>query len=142
MGGVTTDLIASESNLREFASLVMEEVLAVANVDLEEYGHQQLQVDETMAYCWRLTDSMGAYKTSAAIDLVNGNEIELEFLFDSVLQRLRKYRPRIKCDHLESLLLLIRAVAKTAEMRKEKGYRSWSPTWGFQSDSGDNEAVK
>jgi ketopantoate reductase len=78
---VTTDLIASESNLREFASLVIGEVVAVANVDLDECGHQQLPVDETMSSCWRLTDSMGAYKTSAAIDLVNGNEIELDFSF-------------------------------------------------------------
>lgn len=181
MGGITTDLIANDPNLRELATLVMREVLILANIDLlssqtsnieesiidesiiEESNKaisipdnaMTLPIEETMSYCWKLTDTMGPYKTSASIDLVSGNAIEVEFLFDAVLQRLKKHREihsqkqqqqqhhhhhhqhyhqqPLKCDHLESLLLMVKAVAHVAELRKEQNMPKWSAVWGFDS---------
>ena len=84
LGGVTTDVIAQGPHLRRLADRVMRDTLSLANADL---AHQHasssasssssssarlLDVSEVRDYCWSLTDGMGAYRPSTAIDLIAG----------------------------------------------------------------------
>lgn len=107
-GGVSTDIIAKDFNLRSLANSLMDETISLANKDLH-YAYssklqslalnedntssepkpvlKQINKDELMKYLWELTDNMGPYKTSTLIDLLSGKDLEVEYLFNKPYQR-------------------------------------------------------
>eukprot|EP01036_Dinobryon_divergens_P057840 gene57840-77189_t len=44
-------------------------------------------MEASKAHCWSLTDGMGAYKTSTVLDLIAGNDLEVEYIFNRPYQR-------------------------------------------------------
>lgn len=119
-GGVSVDVIARDPDLRNYADLVMRDVISLANEELHavQYPGDLFNVDEVRERMWRLTDNAGPYKTSILLDLVNSRDLEVEYIFSRVLDRSRRYSaggPN-KWPYLESLclqvllLLLIAAV--------------------------------
>ena len=123
LGGVTTDIIADDHDLRIIADRIMIDTISLANADILFHFEEDLLVqtttatlerttggqkagetlsdlaaivapklingDEIRSYCWALTDNMGPYKSSTVLDLINGNRLELEYLFNQPLERAR-----------------------------------------------------
>ena len=98
-GGVTTDIVVNDPDLRAGARDTMEEVVAAGNADLESRA-EPLRLDgpaliETM---FRLTDSMGPYRPSTMIDYLDGNPMEVAAIFTAPLTRARElglHTPRL-----------------------------------------------
>eukprot|EP01041_Mallomonas_annulata_P009173 gene9173-19006_t len=114
LGGLTIDIIANDPHLRQLVDIIMTETITLANEDLK-YHHNlnitatqnQLQLqnqhinsnnhtnstlklldmEASKAHCWSLTDGMGAYKTSTVLDLIAGNDLEVEYIFNRPYQR-------------------------------------------------------
>jgi hypothetical protein len=91
----------------------MVDTINLGNAHLEDAGvHSRLPAD-IRTYCWQLMDTMGSYKTSTALDLVNNVDIEAQFLFRNPLDVLRKLKSVPSKEHqqvrvfpyLEGLLL-------------------------------------
>lgn len=171
LGGVTTDIIANDPDLRLIADRIMMDTISLANADIllqykadlqvqtatlgksgEGYDRDQklrndsvsnatlklINGDEIRSYCWALTDSMGPYKSSTVLDLVRGNSLELEYLFNQPLERakaisdLRYKDTRIESStvvgteakvtdwiHLETVVRQVNAMARIAAAKKK-----------------------
>ena len=110
LGGVTTDMITTDVDLRQLADKIMTETLQIANLDLlitnknniiesnDEsdlycYHHNSkdeiklFDIESIKAHCWAIADNIGPYKTSAMLDLLAGQEMEIEYIFNRPLQR-------------------------------------------------------
>ena len=121
LGGVTTDIIANDHDLRIVADRIMIDTISLANADIlfhfegdqlvlstaailesagagceAEEGRSKaaaivapklIDSDEIRSYCWALTDNMGPYKSSTVLDLMRGNRLEIEYLFNQPLDR-------------------------------------------------------
>ena len=115
LGGVTTDIIANDHDLRIVADRIMIDTISLANADILFHFEDQLAIlesagagceaeegrsksaaiaapklinsDEIRSYCWALTDNMGPYKSSTVLDLMRGNRLEIEYLFNQPLDR-------------------------------------------------------
>jgi len=139
MGAITTDVIAKDMHLRSLATNIMEEVIELANDDIKEY-YTDLNIDPK-AYLidqsfkdimWKYTDDMGVYKTSSSLDLVNNQELEVEYLFTNVWNRAihhskkkgsnrKSLYPYI--DHLMKTVHAIAAISKQKRLQNVK----WTP---------------
>jgi 2-dehydropantoate 2-reductase len=102
LGGVTTDVIANDPDLRFLADKIMKDTISLANEDILKANEilttvavkssaalpiNLLDADQVMPYCWNLTHSMGPYKPSTVLDLIGGKEMELEYIFLNPLKR-------------------------------------------------------
>lgn len=106
----------------------MQEVVELANLDLAASGSsERLDGPATRAKLWHLTDHMGPYRTSAAIDLVSGREMEMKYLFGNVLERARYFeRERSRSfSFLVSVLLQVHAIGNLAQLYRLRD-RQWS----------------
>ena len=141
MGAITTDVIAKDKNLRSLATNIMEEVIELANDDITEY-YTDLNIDPK-AYLidqnfkdimWKYTDFMGAYKTSSSLDLVNNQELEIEYMFTNVWNRAIHHTNKKKgsngkslypyIDHLMKTVHAVHAISKQKRLHNIK----WTPT--------------
>jgi 2-dehydropantoate 2-reductase len=87
-GGITTDRITTDPELREAAIASMREVVAAGNADLEDRGEAaRLDADVTVEEMMTLTDAMEAYRPSTMIDFVEGRPMEVEAIFEAPLAR-------------------------------------------------------
>lgn len=89
MNGITVNKIVNDPGLRKLAYLIMDETIAVANKDLLSRGYSETALfgeDEKQAMM-KLSDSMGPYKTSTMIDLINRNPMEVQYVFRKALDR-------------------------------------------------------
>jgi 2-dehydropantoate 2-reductase len=80
MGGITTDKIVGDADLRELATKVMREVVAAGNADLDSVhadARHRLDEAEIVERLFRLTDNMGPYRPSTMIDMVEGRPMEV-----------------------------------------------------------------
>lgn len=159
LGGVTTDVIASDPDLRFLADKIMMDTISLANEDIR-LSHcensafraprgvaavlQLLDPEKVRSYCWDLTDRMGPYKPSTLLDLINGADIELEYIFCLPLQRAREIsdwrRQRSLSDgscsvrgvdvtdwpHLETVVRQVCAIARIAADKRRRGIK-WVP---------------
>jgi len=110
MGGITVDIIMNDPSLRQLASEIMDETIAIANKDLEKkYGQGNFEPlgladKEPMMV---LSDSMGPYKTSTMLDLTNRQPMETRYLFQIPLERARSLG--VAVPHLETIVAQIEA---------------------------------
>lgn len=141
LGGVTTDIIAKDKYLRELATNIMLEVIALANEDIHEFysnrniDYKKYLIDESyIETMWKYTDSMGPYITSSAMDLVNGNELEIEYLFTNVwcrakkLSSLRNKNNNNSYPYLDQLFSVVHGISNIASKKRQSGVK-WSPTY-------------
>lgn len=80
-GGITTDKILADPDLKERARLLMEEVRAAAKC----YGHEIS--DKFLLGQFDVTEKMGAYRPSSLIDYLDGRAVEVESLWGEPLRR-------------------------------------------------------
>lgn len=120
--GVSIDLIVTDPFLREYTDMVMMDTLHLANAHLEEQGVQKRITEDIRGYCWNLADSMGDYKTSTVLDLINNTDIEAQFLFRNPLEVLRRLKLKgLSFPHLEGLLLNVLGTYNLHKRVRSKG---------------------
>jgi len=87
-GGVTTDRIVGDRDLRKTAHTLMEEVIAAGNADLAAKS-EQVRIDglSVIKRMFALTDTMGVYRPSTMIDFIEGRVMEIEAMFGEPLRR-------------------------------------------------------
>ena len=137
LGGVTTQVIANDPHLRRLADRVMTETIDLANADLSNHHSihpnsnlKLIDKEATMLNCWHLTDTMGPYVTSTVLDLVAGNMLETEYIFDEPLRQARRLTqlglggPYPGVEHVVEL---VHAISNIAEEKKRLGIL-WVPT--------------
>jgi 2-dehydropantoate 2-reductase len=89
-GGITTDLVVGDPDLRAAARRSMEEVAAAGNADLAAHGEaSRIDPAAMIDRMFSLTDAMGAYRPSTMIDFVDGQPMEVEEMFVEPLRRAR-----------------------------------------------------
>ncbi len=87
-GGIGTATIVGDAGLRATAERAMREVVAAGNADLAANGSAaRLDEDEVVERMFALTETMGDYRTSMAIDYVLGNELEAEAILANPVRR-------------------------------------------------------
>ena len=90
-GGIGTQTILRDRELRTTAETAMREVVAAGNADLSAANStSRLDVDEVVARMFSLTETMGDYRTSMVIDYVNGAELEVESILGNPVRRARE----------------------------------------------------
>lgn len=90
-GGIGTQTILRDRELRTTAETAMREVVAAGNADLTAANStSRLDVDEVVARMFSLTETMGDYRTSMVIDYVNGAELEVEAILGNPVRRARE----------------------------------------------------
>ena len=108
-GGVTTDRLVGDPGLRAAARAVMEEVLAVGNADLAARGETaRLDVPAIVERYFRVTDAVGAYRSSTVIDFAEGRPLEVDAIFCEPLRRARALG--LDVPYLALLTALLRAL--------------------------------
>jgi 2-dehydropantoate 2-reductase len=90
-GGVTTDIVMHDADLRAAAEGLMRELVAAGNADLTAHGSATLlDGDQVVANMMALTEAMAAYRPSTMIDFVEGREMEVEAIFEAPRRRAAK----------------------------------------------------
>lgn len=112
LGGITVDKIVTDPELRALADKVMDETIATANADLARngLGHSFHLGKKDKEQMFALSDGMGAYRTSTMIDLVEGNPLEVQYLFREPVARANELG--VPVHHLETLLAQIGALQR------------------------------
>jgi 2-dehydropantoate 2-reductase len=80
MGGVSTDKICNDPDLRALAKELMNEVVSASHLDAEARGiPRELRLDREaiVQKMFALTDTMGPYEPSTMIDLIKGRPLEV-----------------------------------------------------------------
>lgn len=158
LGGVTTDIIANDPDLRFMADNIMIDTISLANEDMRLKHCEDiaplaphrvapvlslLDFEKVRSYCWGLTDRMGPYKPSTLLDLINGADLELEYIFRLPLQRAKEISELrrsiadgshvvtgvdIMTDwpHLENVIRQVCAIARIAADKRRRGEK-WVP---------------
>jgi 2-dehydropantoate 2-reductase len=87
-GGVTTQEIVDDATLRRVAEAAMRETVRVGNADLAAArSAARLDEDEVVGRLFGLTDTMGAYWTSMALDFRDGRPLEVESILGNPARR-------------------------------------------------------
>jgi len=108
-GGITTDVIMADPDLRAAAAATMREVVAAGNADLEAHGEAgRLDPVADVDAMLTATDAMAVYRPSTMIDFVEGRALEVEAIFGEPLRRARALG--VATPHLELLTALLRTL--------------------------------
>jgi len=90
-GGIGTQTIVRDEELRATAERAMREVIAAGNADLATTaGNVRLDEEEVVTRMFALTDTMGDYRTSMVIDYVLGHPLEVEAILGNPVRRARE----------------------------------------------------
>lgn len=90
-GGIGTQTILGNPELRATAERAMREVVAAGNADLAaNESNARLDPAEVVTRMFALTETMGDYRTSMVIDYVLGNELEVETILGNPVRRARQ----------------------------------------------------
>jgi 2-dehydropantoate 2-reductase len=112
-GGVGTQVIIDDPILRATAERAMREVAATGNADLAALGSPaRLDGDEVVHRMFALTETMGDYRTSMAIDYVLGRPLEVEAILGEPSRRAAMLG--IAAPAVNTLYALVR----TADLRR------------------------
>lgn len=120
MGGIAVDKIVQDADMRALAHKIMNEVVTAANLDAEECNIAEeyyLNRDDIIDRMFALTDTMGDYKPSTMVDLVEQRDMEIEYLFENPLRRAHELPGEF--PHMESLVTLVNAQARLAGLAGE-----------------------
>lgn len=115
LGGVPVDKIVQDANTRALAHKIMGEVITAANLDGKAMGIDEeflLDGEDIIQRMFALTDTMGDYRPSTMVDLVEGRQMEIEYLFENPLHRAHTLPSEF--PHLESLVTMVKAQANLA----------------------------
>lgn len=113
-GGITTDLILNNPMLTEAVGVLMDEVIAIGNADLEEHGERgRIDKIQMKSHMFDLTKTMGAYQPSTMIDFIHGREMEIDAIFHEPIRRAK--RLGVQAPHISSLLSSMQALQTDAE---------------------------
>uniref|UniRef100_A0A7S3XTI6 2-dehydropantoate 2-reductase n=1 Tax=Heterosigma akashiwo TaxID=2829 RepID=A0A7S3XTI6_HETAK len=115
MGGVRTDVIMTDPDLREMAYRVMLDVRDSGNLDLEAQGKDARIGMDKVDTMMELTDNMAPYKTSTMLDFVSGRPLELDFMFSTALARAKELGGEPK--YMESLIRMVRAADRQKQQQ-------------------------
>lgn len=108
-GGITTDRIVGDNDLRNAARTVMEEVIAAGNADIDAHSeHAYLDPAAIIDHMFELTDTMPTYRPSTVTDFVEGRAMEVEAMFGEPLRRAQSLG--IDTPQLALLTALLRAL--------------------------------
>jgi 2-dehydropantoate 2-reductase len=86
-GGVTTDVIMHDPDLRAAAERTMREVVAAGDADLAAHGSEVRLAPAIVEQMMATTDAMAVYRPSTMIDFVEGQPLEVEAIFGEPLRR-------------------------------------------------------
>lgn len=90
-GGIGTQTILGDPELRATAERAMREVVTAGNADLAAVASpSRLDPEEIVARMFALTGTMGDYRTSMVIDYVQGNALEVETILGNPVRRARE----------------------------------------------------
>ncbi|MBH77484.1 MAG: 2-dehydropantoate 2-reductase [Dehalococcoidia bacterium] len=105
-GGITTELIVTDSTLRKEACALMEEVVKAGNADLAARDNpERIDGEEVITRMFTLTDAMGPYRPSTLIDFLEGRRIEVDAIFGEPVRRARALG--VETPRLERLAALL-----------------------------------
>jgi 2-dehydropantoate 2-reductase len=107
-GGIGTEAITNDPLLRATAERAMREVVAAGNADLAALGTDaRLDPEEVVARMFSLTDTMGDYSTSMALDYVAGLPLEVETILGEPSRRAAALD--VATPTIDALYALVRA---------------------------------
>ncbi|MCA9828945.1 MAG: 2-dehydropantoate 2-reductase [Dehalococcoidia bacterium] len=87
-GGIGTEAITGDDLLRGTAERAMREVVSLGNADLAAAGSpDRLETAEVVARMFSLTDTMGNYHTSMALDYAQARPLEVETILGEPSRR-------------------------------------------------------
>jgi 2-dehydropantoate 2-reductase len=107
-GGVTTDVIMHDPDLRAAAERSMREVVAAGNADLQAHDAPIRLPINIVEQMMATTDAMAVYRPSTMIDFVDGQPLEVEAIFGEPLRRARVLG--VPAPSLELLTALMRTL--------------------------------
>ena len=99
---------------------------------------QSIDMTETRRYCWHLADTIGAYRTSTSIDLLNGSPMEIEYIFGKALDIAMQLGSKenvldkeggkeglrwpnsCQYTHIENIVRTVFAVSRISQQRKQR----------------------
>ena len=118
MGGKSVDHIVQTPELRRLATLVMADVVKVANVELggreggQEGGREGGKIEPSFQeHLFALTDAMGPYMSSTVLDLLGGLPMETEYMFLRPLKRAEALG--VEVPYLEGVALAVEGIRKS-----------------------------
>lgn len=120
MGGIAVDKIVGDHDMRALAHKLMNEVITAANLDAEQHNvpaEFHLDREDIIQRMFALTDTMGDYKPSTMVDLVEQRKMEVEYLFEKPLHTAHQLAGEF--PHLESLVTMVTAQARLAGLGQE-----------------------
>lgn len=120
MGGIAVDKIVGDHDMRALAHKLMNEVITAANLDAEQHkvpAEFHLDREDIIQRMFALTDTMGDYKPSTMVDLVEQRKMEVEYLFEKPLHTAHELAGEF--PHLESLVTMVTAQARLAGLGQE-----------------------
>ena len=107
-GGIGTQAIIDDAALRATAERAMREVIAAGNADLTARGSaSRISEAEMVGRMFALTESMGDYRTSMAIDYVQGQPLEVETILGQPVRRALELG--VATPTMDALYALVRA---------------------------------
>ncbi len=90
-GGIGTQTVLRDRELRSLAEETMREVVRAGNADLEAAGSPaRLDEESVVERMFAQTESMGDYRTSMVIDYVLGRPLEVEAILGNPVRRARE----------------------------------------------------
>ena len=114
-GGITTDIVMHDPDLRATAEGLIRELVTAANVDLAQHDTAaRLDADEVVESMMTRTDDMAAYKPSTMIDFVEGREMEVHAIFEA---------PRARAAELKVETPLLAAIAGQMRILGSRAHR-------------------
>ncbi|TFJ81969.1 hypothetical protein NSK_006637 [Nannochloropsis salina CCMP1776] len=118
LGGKSVDHIVQTPELRRLATLVMADVVKVANVELggreggQEEGREGGKIEPSFQeHLFALTDAMGPYMSSTVLDLLGGLPMETEYMFLRPLERAEALG--VEVPYLEGVALAVEGIRKS-----------------------------
>ncbi|RYH30825.1 ketopantoate reductase family protein [archaeon] len=151
MGGLTTDVIIEDEGLTKLADDIITESIHVANADIHSrymlLQRQENEVEEPTPLfpslkedrfsadvlidlevhrqrLWLAARTVGKYKASTVLDLIEGKELEMHYMYSEVLRRARLAsvsRPSISFAKLEAVLIMVEAMGRISSKKKVLG---------------------
>lgn len=112
-GGVTTDRVLADPDLRAVAERVMTEVILAGNADLEAHGlPERIDAELMIERMFAQTATMGAYRPSTMIDYLEGRPLEVDAIFREPVRRARALG--VDVPTLEAIAALVEALNPVA----------------------------
>jgi 2-dehydropantoate 2-reductase len=108
-GGITTDHIMENEDLRAAAKTLMSEVILAGNTDLAYHSeHERIDRESIVERMFKNTSTMGAYRPSTMIDFVEGRFMEIAAIFSEPLRRAESFN--VPTPYLSLLTALLRSL--------------------------------